>query len=123
MLLAGCSVDGDLAAGDAAIAAFHARLDRGRFAEIYNEAAPEMKAVTNGPDFVRLLALVHARLGAFRKGTRVGWNDSRTTNGRFLNLSYRAVYEKGPAEESFVYRLDGATPALAGYHVDSPALR
>jgi hypothetical protein len=122
LLLPACSVDGDLAAGDAAIAAFHSRLDRGAFAEIYNGASPEMKAVTNGPDLVRLLALVHTRLGAFKSGARVGWNDSRMASGHFLNLTYRAAYEKGPAMESFVLRLDGSGAALAGYHIDSPAL-
>lgn len=120
--LAACSVDGDLASGDAAIAAFHAQLDRGQFAEIYNGASPDMKAVTNGPDLVRLLALVHTRLGGFRSGARVGWNDSRMASGHFLTLTYRAAYEKGPAEENFVYRVDGGRPVLAGYHIDSPAL-
>ncbi|MFL6856701.1 MAG: hypothetical protein ACJ8EB_02200 [Allosphingosinicella sp.] len=121
LLLAACSVDGDLAAADAAVAGFHADLDRGAFAQIYNAASPEMKAVTNGPDLVRLLALVHARLGAFKRGARIGWNDSRTTSGHFVNLNYRAAYEKGAAEESFVFRLDGGRAALAGYHIDSPA--
>jgi hypothetical protein len=121
-LLASCSPQADLTAADSAIAEFHARLDRAQFAPIYAASAPEMKAVTNGTDLVKLLAAVHGKLGRFKGGKTVGWNDTRNTSGHFLNIGYQANYEKGQALEEFLFRLDGDGATLAGYHVNSNAL-
>ena len=119
---AGCSVKADLGASDGAIAAFHAQLDRGQFAQIYAASAPEMKAITTEADLVKLLAAVHGKLGPFKGGKTAGWNDTRNTSGHFVNIGYQATYEKGPALEEFLFRLDGDRATLAGYHVNSNAL-
>jgi len=122
LLAAGCSMKADLSSSDAAIAAFHAQLDRGQFAPIYAASAPEMKNVTNEADLVKLLAAVHGKLGRFKGGKAVGWNDTRNASGHFVNIGYQATYEKGPAMEEFLFRIDGDRALLAGYHVNSNAL-
>lgn len=122
LLAAGCSLKADLSSSNAAIAAFHAQLDRGQFAPIYAASAPEMKNVTNEADLVKLLAAVHGKLGRFRSGKAMGWNDTRNASGHFVNIGYQATYEKGPAMEEFLFRIDGDRASLAGYHVNSNAL-
>jgi hypothetical protein len=52
----------------------------------------------------------------------VGWNDNVTTGGHFVTVNYAANYARGTAQESFVYRLDGTSAVLAGYHINSTAL-
>ena len=122
-LAAACSVETDLSSTDAAIVAFHGQLDRAQFAQIYDATSPELKAVTNQTDWVNLLAAVHTKLGRFRTGRRVGWNDTRNTSGHYVSIGYQARYEKGPAMEEFLFRLEGARAVLAGYHVNAKALR
>src|SRR3954447_12870973 len=120
--LAGCSPGAEVPAAERAAASFHAQLDSGRFTAIYAQSSDEMKRTTSQPDLVRLLKAVHARLGRFRSGRTAGWNDSRTSVGRFVTLDYAATYEAGAAQENFVFRIDGGRAVLAGYHVDSKAL-
>jgi hypothetical protein len=120
--LAACSPGTQVPAAQRAAASFHAQLDAGRFTAIYAESSDEMKRTTSQQDLVRLLVAVHARLGRFKGGRTAGWNDSRTTSGRFVTLDYAATYETGAARENFVFRIDGGQAVLAGYHVDSKAL-
>jgi hypothetical protein len=120
--LAACSPGSDVPAAERGVAAFHAALDSGRYGEIYAASSAEMKQTTSVQDFTKLLEAVHGRLGRFRAGTTRSWNDSRTTSGRFVSLDYAATYERGGAVENFVFRIDDARAALAGYHVDSRAL-
>ncbi|MEA3061452.1 MAG: hypothetical protein QOJ94_1233 [Sphingomonadales bacterium] len=120
--LAACSPASDVPVAERGVAAFHAALDSGRYAAIYAASSDEMKRTTSAEDFGRLLAAVHDRFGRFRAGSTRSWNDSRTTSGRFVTLDYAATYERGTAEENFVFRIDDDRAALAGYHVDSRAL-
>jgi len=120
--LAACSPGADVPAAERGVAAFHAALDAGRYAAIHASSSAEMKETTSPADLTRLLAAVHDRLGAFRAGKTRSWNDSRTTSGHFLTLDYSATYERGTAEENFVFRIDGDRAVLAGYHVNSNAL-
>ncbi|MEA2999537.1 MAG: hypothetical protein QOH04_2848 [Sphingomonadales bacterium] len=122
LILAACSPGAEVPAAERAAASFHAQLDAGRFTAIYAAASEEMKRTTSQQDLVRLLEAVHARLGRFRGGRTAGWNDSRTTAGRFVTIDYAATYETGAAQENFVFRIDGGRAVLAGYHVDSKAL-
>jgi hypothetical protein len=120
--LAACSPGSDVPAAERGVAAFHAALDSGRYGAIYAASSDEMKRPTSAEDLTRLLAAVHGRLGRLRAGSTRSWNDSRTTSGRFVTIDYAATYERGAAEENFVFRIDDGRAALAGYHVDSRAL-
>jgi hypothetical protein len=120
--LAGCSPGADVPAAEQGVASFHSALDSGRYAAIHASSSAEMKGTTSAEDLTRLLAAVHDRLGRFRTGKTRSWNDSRTTSGHFLTLDYAATYERGTAEENFVFRIDDGRATLAGYHVNSSAL-
>jgi hypothetical protein len=120
--LAACSPGIDVPAAERGVAAFHAALDAGRYGAIYSASSDEMKRTTSAEDLTRLLEAVRGRLGRFRAGSTRNWNDSRTTSGRFVTLDYAASYERGAAEENFVFRIDDGRAALAGYHVDSRSL-
>jgi hypothetical protein len=119
---AACSPGTDVPAAEQGVASFHSALDSGRYAAIHASSSAEMKGTTSADDLARLLAVVHDRLGRFRGGKTRSWNDSRTTSGHFVTLDYAATYERGTAEENFVFRIDDGRAALAGYHVNSNAL-
>jgi hypothetical protein len=122
LALTGCSITKDVPLANKAIDAFHHSLDAGEFAGIYDASAQDMKNTTTKDGFVQLLTAIHRKLGAFRNGRSTNWNDNYGSGGHLITVIYEATYDKGPAHEEFVYRIDGERASLAGYHVNSNAL-
>ena len=81
-----------------------------------------MKAATPRDKFIALMTAVHRKLGRYKSGTTVGWNDNLTTNGHFVTVTQSSLYERGKADEQFVFGIAGGATALAGYHVNADAL-
>jgi hypothetical protein len=119
-LLAGCSMNKDIFAADAGISKFHQDLNAARFDEIYTESGAELS--TTQAALIQFLSAVHRKLGNFQSGSSTSWNDNVTTTGHFVTIGYSAKYDRGGADENFVYRIDGPRAILAGYHVNSTAL-
>lgn len=122
LALAGCSFGADVPAAEKAITAFHAQLDAAQFGAIYAGAAKEMKSSTTEAQLTAFLAAVHRKLGVLKSGKSVGWNENLNPDGHFVTINYQAVYERGPATENFVYRIDNGKAALVGYHINSDTL-
>lgn len=122
LMLAGCSATADISGAEKGIVKFHRQLDAGEFDAIYDDASKDMKRATHPKQFVPVLEAVHRKLGKFKKGKVVGWNVNYTTGGNLVSLGYEAEYERGEAMENFVFRMDGKTALLAGYHINSTAL-
>lgn len=120
--LAGCSPSADIAVGQSGVATFHQQLNAGQFDAIYDGADVQLKRATTQATMVQLLTAVQRKLGLFQSGKSAGWTDNTATSGHFLTLNYVSSYTRGTANESFIYRLDGPTPLLAGYHINSNAL-
>lgn len=120
--LAGCSAGSDVPAAEHGIVSFHADLNAGNFNKIYDGGGPELKSATSKERFLKILTAVHSRLGTYRSGKAVGWNDNLTTGGHFVSIRFQATYQKGSASEDFGYRMDGNRATLIGYHVNSDAL-
>lgn len=120
--LASCSVAQDLPAANAAVGAFHQKLNVQDFAAMYAAASPDLRNSWNYADFTQLLSAIHRKLGNYQSGGTRVWKDNVTTGGHFVSLTFSAKYERGAADESFVYRIDGAKATLAGYHISSNAL-
>lgn len=121
-LVGGCSMKADMAAGDKAIAAFHQALNAGQSRQILAGASPEFRAVTPEPQALRLFDTVHARLGAFKDGKSVGFNDNVSSGGHMLVDRYEAHYQNGTALETFTFRVSGDRAVMIGYNVNSNAL-
>lgn len=121
-LLGGCSMKEDMAAGDKAIASFHRDLDAGQFQKVWAESAPDMKGASRQERLTALLDAVHRKLGRFRNGNRIGFNDNVSGAGHMLTINYQSNYEKGAATEQFVFRIDAGRALLGGYHINSDAL-
>ena len=117
--LAGCSVSNDVPTAEKAISSFHSELNAGDFRKIYNNTDTDFKAATKEADFLKLLGLVHSKLGYFKTGKSLRWSDDVMTNGHRVALSYKASYQNGDADETFVYRLNNGNTALIGYRVNS----
>jgi hypothetical protein len=121
-VLAACSPAADMPLGEAGITDFHQKLNAQDFDGIYGVTSSEFKGASSRAEFVPLLAAIHRKLGAFQSGSLVGWNDSMMTSGHMLTINYAAKYERGSANEGFVFHIEGGKAVLAGYHVTSNAL-
>jgi hypothetical protein len=121
-VLSACSPGADTQAAEKSIASFHADLNAGNFDKIYDGSGPDLKAVANKDKFTKILNAVHTKLGVFKDGKSVGWNDNVTTGGHFVTINYKADYNKGSADENFVFRVEETGSSLVGYHVNSEAL-
>ena len=120
--LCGCSMSADTAIAEQGVPKFHEQLDAGRFDEIWDQAADELKKASPQPEFVEFLSAVHRKLGNTRSADKTGWNVNYQTSGSFVTLGYKTVFAEGDAQEQFVFRLQDKKALLVGYHINSMAL-
>jgi len=120
--LTACNPAADTKAADEGVTAFHQAMDAGRYGEIYDGSSADLKGTISRDNFVQLLGGLHDRLGSFQAGATTNWRDNSTTGGHFVVLDRSAKFERGPATENFIFRMNGSKAALAGYHVNSNLL-
>lgn len=111
----------DEAATAQAVAGFHRLLDAGGYEEIYDKAAPEMKAATPKPAFIQLMATIHRKLGAVRQSKAQAWNFNYVNGAGTIRVTFRTDFAAGHGIEQFVYRA-GPAPAMIGYNINSADL-
>jgi hypothetical protein len=120
VLLVGCSTGMDEARQG--VDEFRARASRQAFAEIYWQAAPELRQTTNEAQFVKLMSALERKLGPWQSAGDPGWNVTRGTGGHLVRLSFESRFARGPAVESFAWRIERGRAVLLGYHVNSALL-
>lgn len=118
--LQGCSGKSRQAA-EAATQELRERYSRADFDGIYAASAPELWTQSTHDDFVKLMQGMTRKLGGYRSSTETGWRWYGGTNGTMVTLGYRTVFEKGVADEEFVWKVENRAAKLAGYHVSSNA--
>src|SRR5262249_11227833 len=93
---------------------------RGAFAEIYANAGPPFKTGTNQEQFLKWMGAMSRKLGKFRSAEAQAWKVNSGSDGTTVLLGFNTHFENGPAEETFVWRVNEAEPTLVGYHINSP---
>ena len=118
----GCSPAADTKAAEEGVTSFHDSMEAGEYAAIYDQSSSDMKSAISRDDFIKLLAGLHDKLGAFKAGKTTSWNDNATTGGHYVTLSRDAQFDNGPGTEQFVFKVDKGRTVLAGYHINSNVL-
>lgn len=119
LALAGCSAGTDLPIARAGVDKVHGQLNGGRCAEIRDQASSDFKELTSAESWKTTCDQLAAGLGKFVSLAQTGWNDEVGTNGHIIRLNYDSEFEKGKAQEQFLFRIDGGKAVLVGYHVNS----
>ena len=122
LALTACSVSQDTTLAEQAVPKFHAQLDAGEFAHIYEQSADDLRRSATQQQFIAVLDAIHRKLGTTKTTTPLGWRIDYQTSGTFVTLTYDTDYSDGKAQEQFVYRLQDRQALLAGYYVNSNAL-
>jgi hypothetical protein len=120
-----CSCTGtvaDVAAARKAVVHFHQQLDQEKYADMYAEAAPELREATKQQDFLALMSAVHRKLGVVQDATQSQFNVNWTTSGTRVHLNYQTKFAGGSATETFTWKTGGDRPSLVGYNINSNAL-
>jgi hypothetical protein len=108
------------ATAEAGTQSFRARVAKGEFASLYREAAPELQKSTTEADFVKLMEGIRRKLGAWQSSKAPAWKVFSGTGGRTVTFGYSSQFEKGAANETLVWRIQGDRAILVGYHINSP---
>ena len=119
LALAGCSAGADLPVARAGVDKVHSQLNGGQCAEIRDQASTEFKELSSAESWKTVCDQLAAGLGKFVSLAQVGWNDEVGTNGHIIRINYDSEFEKGKAQEQFLFRIDGGKAVLVGYHVNS----
>jgi hypothetical protein len=121
VLSSGCSKARE--AAESASRDFRLRCAREAYADVYRDAAPELRSTVSEAGFAKLMKGLSGKLGAWRSSKEPAWKVFVGTGGRTVTLQYGSQFEKAQATEEFVWRIDSdGRPVLLGYHVNSPAL-
>jgi len=115
------------AGAQAVVEAVSEDIAAGRDAKVYAEAAPEWRAQVSEEESGRMLGRVRERLGRVRGRTlhsgREQQSASAPLSGHALELVYRTEFERGQGMEKFTLLERGGGWLLAGYAVNSDALK
>lgn len=113
-----CSPFASTKKAEAKVEEFHNLLDAGRFDAIM--AASDEQLKSDGAAMMDLLNQVSQGLGKVKSSKLTGWKvNSDIASGSFVNLTYVTEFERGTAEEVFIFRSRDDALRLAGYQVSS----
>jgi hypothetical protein len=127
---ASCAVDERRAVpagAQAAVERVTEDIEAGRDEKVYAEAADEWRAAVSSAENARMLGRVRETLGrvesrALRTG-REQQSAAAPLSGHALELVYATRFERGSATEKFTLLERGGDWLLAGYSVNSDALK
>jgi hypothetical protein len=104
----------------AAVDAFHARLNAEQYVPIFVEADEALKKTTTQDEFVAFLAAIHRELGEHRTSTFAGSRVFVGVQGVEVTLGFDSDYAEGKATEQFTWRVAGQRAALINFTINSP---
>ncbi len=119
LVVAGC---GGTDAAKRGVEEFRSRAAQRSYAEIYRAGAAELRQGTTEEQFERFMTAVDRKLGAWQSAEEPAWNVIRGTAGHLVRLTYQSQFERGGANEQFLWRVEHGEAILLGYHVNSPLL-
>ena len=122
MILAGCSVEAEMAAAENGVAEFRQMMASRRYGEIFSGPAEDSRQPASGSSAVPFLEHVAERLGPVRQSTRQGWRVTTGRDGAMVTLRYATEFARGRGTENFVFRVSDGSARLVSYHVNAPAL-
>ena len=119
---AGCAKSGlSQQATESATRDFREHYERREFGQLYAGAAPEFRAGASEALFVEAMKNISQKLGTWQSARPLGMSRVKGEDHKVVS-QYKSQFSKGEATENFVWRDEGGTPILVGYHINSRAL-
>jgi len=102
-----------------AVEMFHLQLDTGNYDRIYEDADPAFQALGPESSAAHLFSVVHQRLGKVQASDMVGYQIQAGLTEIRVIMRYRSVFDRGTAQEDFIWNLLGSHARLVSYSIDS----
>lgn len=120
--LASCGVKESIAGSEQGVTIFHQNLDAQDYRAIWQSTSTEFRKVSKREDFDRLLEAITRKLGKVKSTEQVTWHANSGTGGSTVQLVYQTQFERGDAQETFIFLRDGDRLRLQGYNIASQAM-
>ena len=114
-MLSGCAPDADRSQADRGVAEFHERFNRSAFGEIYDTADQSLRTTIPKDDFVSGLQAIRNGHGAAKTARQIAIDYNYSSDGRMVKILISTSFEKGDAEEQFIFMIDDHGPHLRSY--------
>lgn len=118
----GCGLMDGVATADQGVVRFHELYNAGRFGEVYDASAEDLRASEERSEFVSTMVALRMKLGAMRGTARLGFNSRIGSDGTFVELEYQTDFENGTGTEEFTWEILDGQAKLLSYNVSSKAL-
>lgn len=98
---------------------FHKLYNGEKYAEIFASADPGFGKAITLPDFKKFLESVQRKLGKAKSSTEDGWRVNSLNGKTYITLGEKTEFEKGEAEERFVFIMHDGQALLYNYNINS----
>lgn len=107
------------AAGEKAVADFHALYNQDKVEDIWKEADPKFRTTTTKQQYDDLMGALQRKLGHVVSTSNNGWQVRSFNLSTSVLLAQNTTFEHGQGTESFTFALNGTNAVLVGYHIQS----
>jgi len=119
---AGKSSYRDYQIASGAVERFHQQLNAGDYDRIYQGATDEFRGWGKREDLNRFFDNIREKMGTAGKPSTVGFHVNWRNGAVWVDQTLNTQFEKGKAQEYFVWKIEHDQPRLYNYRIDSPNL-
>ena len=101
------------------VAAFHQKLDAGKFDEIYSTADEAFRKAASKEKALELFSAVNKKLGKVKSSSTSNWNVNTFNFVTTVVLVVETEFEHGKGTEKFTFRISDGKASLVGYNINS----
>ena len=113
--LIGCVPNSEKAQGEKGVTEFHDKFNQSAFVEIYERADVSLRQIISRDEFVEGLNAIRQGHGTVQNTQLLAADYNYSSGTRMIKLLHRTHFEKGDAQEQFIFFIDGNGPRLKSY--------
>jgi len=119
LLLASCGLRGSRVRAEQGVKEFHDLFNREQYDAIYDRSDSSLKKSWTRADFAAYLRDIHSQLGRAGRASDRGFQvNASTSQGIEVALATETQFERGVADERFLWRIEDSRAVLLGYRAD-----
>jgi hypothetical protein len=120
-MLAACGVQESYKTSGAQMEQFRAAMSSGKYEEIWNAAAPDLRKNTDKARFTVLLDAVGRKLGKVTEAKQTGWYANNDNGVSTITMKFDTSFEHGSGQETIIWLwVSDDSLKLRDYAIDSP---
>jgi hypothetical protein len=122
LLFTGCTSPADFAAAERASERFHQQMSAEQYDAIYENTTMVFKAATSRETWVGLCKRINKIMGACEAARTTYKGFLKTSQGSFINLTYKRQCATGTLEEQFAWQIIDGKAVLNQFNANNPLL-